>query len=316
MRKHLKWRTLDKVLLIVAIFALRNHVLGGQRTSAVRAEQGSKGSKFNVHGRKIDRVDLFEEQIILLLRVFIPHAKTERVVRRGIKSKAEKYCVAVAGCRRGVGGWRMRPSQVHLAAARAPATSPVDDARVRLVAAEATSRAATGQKKAKQDRPKQNLLVRALWSCMDRRGHSIHDLADALGVTYGYLLSIARGERPMNSVSRDILARAAEYLQIPLAQAYVWAVSPRPEYFYNSRSLAFELDALYEDLKNNTGSTSSFRPWRAGTTCRPVPSSQSPSCTRTCVASSSFHMCGHSERTLIARLASESGWPLESGRPD
>lgn len=136
--------------------------------------------------------------------------------------------------------------------ASAPATSPVDDARVRLVATEATQ-AATGQKKAKQDRPKQNLLVRALWSCMDRRGHSIHDLADALGVTYGYLLSIARGERPMNSVSRDILARAAEYLQIPLAQAYVWAGVLAPEDFYNSRSLAFELDALYEDLKNNTG---------------------------------------------------------------
>ena len=85
----------------MAIFALRNHVLGDK----VISEGGpSKGSKFNVHGRKIDRVDLFEEQIILLLRVFIPHAKTERVVRHGIKSKAEKYCVAVAGCRRGVGG--------------------------------------------------------------------------------------------------------------------------------------------------------------------------------------------------------------------
>ncbi len=104
MRKHLKWRTLDKVLLIVAIFALRNHVLGDKVISEGGPSKGSKGSKFNVHGRKIDRVDLFEEQIILLLRVFIPHAKTERVVRRGIKSKAEKYCVAVAGCRRGVGG--------------------------------------------------------------------------------------------------------------------------------------------------------------------------------------------------------------------
>ena len=137
--------------------------------------------------------------------------------------------------------------------ASVPAAAPEDEAQVQFVAAKTTQAPPAGQKKAKQDRPRQNLLVRALWSCMDRRGHSIHDLADALGVTYGYLLSIARGERPMHSVSRDILTKAAEYLQIPLAQVYVWAGVLAAEDFYNSRSLAFELDALYEDLKNNTG---------------------------------------------------------------
>lgn len=99
----------------------------------------------------------------------------------------------------------------------------------------------------------QNLLIRALWHSMSKRNHTVPGLASVLDVTYGYLLALARGERPMNLVSHDILVRAADYLQIPVAQAYVWAGVLQPSDFYNARSLRFELDSLYEDLMSNTG---------------------------------------------------------------
>lgn len=145
------------------------------------------------------------------------------------------------------------PEPVARVASRRATPSAGGD-RVKVVASSAKSaQEPTGRKRSSSTRPSQNLLLRALWSCMERRGHSIHDLADALDVTYGYLLSIARGERAVNTVSRDILMRAADYLQLPLAQVYVWAGVLAAEDFYNSRSLAYELDALYEDLRNNIG---------------------------------------------------------------
>lgn len=138
-------------------------------------------------------------------------------------------------------------------ASSAPDVKPTGKARRTTEAAQKPAAGKSSNAEADDSKNSKNILIRALWHSMSKRNHTVHGLAAVLDVTYGYLLALARGERPVNMVSHDILVRAAEYLQIPVAQAYVWAGVLQPSDFYNARSLRFELDNLYEDLMTNTG---------------------------------------------------------------
>ena len=62
-------------------------------------------------------------------------------------------------------------------------------------------------------------LIARLWEEMAKRGHTTHELAEALGITYVYLMKLASGEKPIFQLGRETLLRAAEYLAIPAAQA-------------------------------------------------------------------------------------------------
>lgn len=135
----------------------------------------------------------------------------------------------------------------------APGLTPTGKAKRVAEMARTTRRGKAQVSSSDDSKGSQNVLIRALWQSMNKRNHTVHGLASVLNVTYGYLLALARGERPMNMVSHDILVRAAQYLQIPVAQAYVWAGVLQPSDFYNARSLRYELDNLYEDLMSNTG---------------------------------------------------------------
>ena len=64
-------------------------------------------------------------------------------------------------------------------------------------------------------------LIAELWGEMKNREETPHDLAKHLGITYAYLMALARGERPVNNVSRPILVAAAKYLRIPVAQTFL-----------------------------------------------------------------------------------------------
>jgi transcriptional regulator with XRE-family HTH domain len=66
-------------------------------------------------------------------------------------------------------------------------------------------------------------LISRLWDEMVKRGQTTHQLADSLGITYVYLMKLASGEKPIFQIGRETLVRAAEYMTIPVAQAYLLA---------------------------------------------------------------------------------------------
>ena len=66
-------------------------------------------------------------------------------------------------------------------------------------------------------------LISQLWDEMARRGQTTHQLAESLGITYVYLMKLASGDKPIFQIGRETLVRAAEYMAIPVAQAYLLA---------------------------------------------------------------------------------------------
>ena len=54
-------------------------------------------------------------------------------------------------------------------------------------------------------------------------GQSLLDLTNELGVSYSYLVTVLANESRMRSISRDFIERIAKYLNVSIAQIYVWA---------------------------------------------------------------------------------------------
>ena len=93
-----------------------------------------------------------------------------------------------------------------------------------------------------------NLL---LWSLARKRrdsGDSLQSAAAKLGISYPYLQALLRGQRQVAQSSKPVLAAIANYLDIPVAQAYIWSGALTAEDFFRKPTLASELDALYETL--------------------------------------------------------------------
>jgi hypothetical protein len=65
-----------------------------------------------------------------------------------------------------------------------------------------------------------NLIVQAL-NQANSRGDSKNTLAELVGMTYVYFMALARGERPVDQMNRKYFVGFANYLQIPIAQAYL-----------------------------------------------------------------------------------------------
>ena len=107
-----------------------------------------------------------------------------------------------------------------------------------------------------------NLLFQMLLSHASDHNESTRDLAGHLGITYGHLMVLARGERPVHGLSINALRNAARYLHVSLAQAYVWAGILSPSDFYSTRTVREELDRLYVDLIHDN-TVSMFAPERA-----------------------------------------------------
>lgn len=99
-----------------------------------------------------------------------------------------------------------------------------------------------------QDGAGQNLLVIMLTRQIAAREWTLHDAAAALGVSYPYLQALLRGQRPISQASKTVLAAMAEFLDIPVAQAYIWSGALTAEDFFRKRSLDAELRGLYERL--------------------------------------------------------------------
>lgn len=95
-------------------------------------------------------------------------------------------------------------------------------------------------------------LIARLWEEMSRRGHTTKQLAETLGITYIYLMALARGEKPIYQLGRDILERAAEYLKTPVAQAYLMAGVLSPEDFVLTPSLEDRMARVREAMAHDS----------------------------------------------------------------
>ncbi len=87
-------------------------------------------------------------------------------------------------------------------------------------------------------------LINALWATMNERHDTPAQLAEVLGVTYVYLMMLARGDKPVPALKHDVLVRAAEYLGIPTVQAFLWAGIIQPSDFVRAGSLPEKIKAV------------------------------------------------------------------------
>ncbi len=94
-------------------------------------------------------------------------------------------------------------------------------------------------------------LIARLWEEMSRRGHTTHELAEALGITYVYLMKLASGEKPIFQLGRETLVRAAGYLAIPAAQAYLLAGALSPEDFVLASTLEERMARVREAMAHD-----------------------------------------------------------------
>ena len=94
-------------------------------------------------------------------------------------------------------------------------------------------------------------LIARLWEEMAKRGHNSKQLAESLGITYVYLMKLASGEKPIYQLGRDTLVRAAEYLAIPVAQAYLLADALSPEDFVLTPTLEERVARLREAMAHD-----------------------------------------------------------------
>ena len=99
---------------------------------------------------------------------------------------------------------------------------------------------------------KPNLLLSLLASKMRECGDTLNSSAAKLGISYPYLQALLRGQRPVAQASKSVLAAISDYLDIPVAQAYIWSGALTVEDFFRKPTLASELDALYEKLVHST----------------------------------------------------------------
>lgn len=55
------------------------------------------------------------------------------------------------------------------------------------------------------------------------RGHTPVELAKQLGIGYVYLTQLLSGKKDTARLGREVLVAAANYLDVPVAEAYLWA---------------------------------------------------------------------------------------------
>ncbi len=109
-------------------------------------------------------------------------------------------------------------------------------------------------------------LTHALMTRMAENGHTTKDLAVELGITYPYLMALARQERKFCDAGRAVLAKSAKYLEVPVAQAYVLSGAMDPKDFFFEDKLPSEVASLYRSLASHkmwSGFCPSEKEWAA-----------------------------------------------------
>lgn len=94
------------------------------------------------------------------------------------------------------------------------------------------------------------------------RGEGASELAAHLGIGYVYLTQLLRGVRPVDKLGRQAFINAAKYLNVPVAQIYLWAGALEPTDFIND----FEFEVLAgdaHDIMSRHTEWGGFTPHRA-----------------------------------------------------
>ena len=84
------------------------------------------------------------------------------------------------------------------------------------------------------DADRGGVLLRMLMKRQAELGHTSKELADALGVTYGYVSQLKNGMRQTFNISEDTAAACAVYLGMPKISVLMAAGRVRPEDFYEN----------------------------------------------------------------------------------
>lgn len=94
-------------------------------------------------------------------------------------------------------------------------------------------------------------LIADLWRKMHENKQSPKNLASELGVTYVYLMALARGEKSVPGIDRRVIEACARYLEVPVSQVYLLADIIRPEDFFIEHSLDQKLAATYRTMRES-----------------------------------------------------------------
>lgn len=110
-------------------------------------------------------------------------------------------------------------------------------------------------------------LIKRLWKKAAEKGIGTRELSRILGISYPYLMHLANPKNGRSTdgprgMDREVLRRAAEFLEVPLVQAFVLANILKPEDFFYKPSLAEKLEAAYVHMTQN-GLWCGFAPSRA-----------------------------------------------------
>lgn len=70
---------------------------------------------------------------------------------------------------------------------------------------------------------RQPRLIRLLYRKAEDRGHTRHELARALGITYGELMTYAAGSRDMVGTKRPTVRTISQYLELPPVAVWLLA---------------------------------------------------------------------------------------------
>ena len=77
----------------------------------------------------------------------------------------------------------------------------------------------------------------ALQNCANERGQTLREMADELGVTYGYISQLANGNRSVNQISDRFAEACALYLMRPRLTVLIMAGRITPKDAYESEEL-------------------------------------------------------------------------------
>lgn len=91
-------------------------------------------------------------------------------------------------------------------------------------------------------------LVIALERKLATNNESYKDLAFRLGKSYAYIISLLHKDRPLRNMDYDFLRKCAEYLEIPLAQAFLLADILAPTDFQYHMNLESIFDKTFRDM--------------------------------------------------------------------
>lgn len=97
-------------------------------------------------------------------------------------------------------------------------------------------------------------LMRMLYRKMHEEGMDPEQLAQRIGISYAYLRSLLNENRTTNGpkgLDKNTLRLAAEFLEMPVASAYVLSGVLDPEDFFYKPTIAESVEAAYQDMTKN-----------------------------------------------------------------